>query len=197
LNKDWIAGFFEGEGCLGCGESEGYWKFSVDIVQKRPQVLWRIQDYFREPLAPLEFRLIPNGSNSTWALRLTVHEDILSFINHVGSKLVEKRREALAMQEAILRVQNNKTSRVGFDRVVDTLCYSIIAMKGRNSRDALGDGVPVTKRKLEEYLDRRNRPEISNPNEKRREPGSSAVPPERDGLQGLPDDFLGSDPRHI
>ena len=47
LNLSYIAGFFEGEGCAGFYKNgNGRRRFSLEISQNNPYILYKIKDYF-------------------------------------------------------------------------------------------------------------------------------------------------------
>jgi len=148
ITDAFFAGFLEGEGSFRCYEDKGSWRFSIELTQKRIESLSYIQHthggtmYFNK--------------NGFWSLRFSGVSSCSRVIKLTENLLLAKRREALAMSSAIKIVQKSGASRVGQSATLDRLCFSVIAMKGVNSRDDVGYGVPASAAQIEEYINRRD-----------------------------------------
>lgn len=70
----WIAGFFDGEGCVGVNYSKGHPRIRVSITQKYPQQLEDIQRLTL--VGTLEYRM----TNKTWRIRIVSHADVRRFL---------------------------------------------------------------------------------------------------------------------
>ena len=52
ITPQWLAGFFDGEGCVSIYRFRGKPKFLVSLAQKDPSVLWLIHEMFPESNKP-------------------------------------------------------------------------------------------------------------------------------------------------
>jgi len=99
MNRDYIAGFFDGEGSL-TKYKNGY---RIFITQTNKEVLEEIQDFVRVGNI-YEVGKRKAHWKDCWVLSITNHKNVYLFLKKIGPKLVIKRKLA---EEAIKVVENS------------------------------------------------------------------------------------------
>jgi hypothetical protein len=103
MNWDWIAGFFEGEGCI-------YWREGTKGTKSGTSGGVIIGQRVKDPLTAIYAFLIEEGihnpilylrpqgknprSRPIWILRLNIREDVVFFLEHVRHALFDKQPKA-------------------------------------------------------------------------------------------------------
>jgi hypothetical protein len=121
MTDEYVAGFFDGEGCVSSFTAKMVKSPKIRIIlsQKDPAILYQIQNHLNGI-----GKVRVNGAIS----RFEIHrrDDILEFISHVKSHTVIKRRQ-LELAEQMLRLYNVRNNVARNERV--RLHTSIMADK--------------------------------------------------------------------
>lgn len=99
MNRDYIAGFFDGEGSL-TKYKNGY---RIFVTQTNKEVLEEIQSFIKVGNI-YEITKRKDHWKDCWMLSITNHKDVYHFLEEISSKLVIKRELA---DEARKNLRNN------------------------------------------------------------------------------------------
>lgn len=108
MNLDYIAGFFDGEGCIlartrtnkgNRGNRETWW-FRVTITQKNTEVLDEIQTYLNEKHG-FHFKMTRINSKDAAFIYIDRVDEVEKFLKLMLSRLIVKWYAALVALEAI------------------------------------------------------------------------------------------------
>lgn len=105
MNWDYVAGFFDGEGCIAITKdnSRKFPRFPctvrVTISQKRPAVLSEIKGFLKENRIPSTMFQVESMRNDKrfdcWLLSIGKSKHAVSFLLKIKDKLIVKRPEAI------------------------------------------------------------------------------------------------------
>jgi intein/homing endonuclease len=98
VDRAYIAGFFDGEGCVHFRSVGKYNRPILSMSQKDPEVLHRIQDVLGYG------KMSHNSANNQWQLRISVQYQIRHFIREVHRYSIVKRKP-------LRRARDNLTKR--------------------------------------------------------------------------------------
>ncbi len=104
MNLDYIAGFFDGEGCVIAKTRKNAgretWWFRVTITQKDPNPLDMIYEYLYLEHG-FDFKLCENKANGSYFLYIERVMEVERFLKLMLPKLIVKRPDALVALAAI------------------------------------------------------------------------------------------------
>jgi len=101
LTADYVAGFFDGEGCIHVGYGRGYLQKKISVSNIRPEVLDMIREHFG-------FGSVLYSGTPRWQVSDTL--DIITCLEALLPYLVVKKQQVVLMLE-LCRLSNTKYSR--------------------------------------------------------------------------------------
>jgi hypothetical protein len=110
IGWEWLAGFFEGEGCIAWYEGDGKRgrgaRLMIGQVDKRP--LQAIYDFLlQEGITSIQFYLRPASasyrSTPCWMLSVTKRDDVLRYLDGIRPWLFQKAEKADMVKERLLQ----------------------------------------------------------------------------------------------
>lgn len=108
MNKDYCAGFFDGEGCVFVAEHSGYYGLGVNVTNTKIEILEQFKDKFGGNISGLQWRL--NGKKCepflkyilpSLKLKSRQAELALQFIDLIGVQGKESPKEVEFTKELI------------------------------------------------------------------------------------------------
>jgi hypothetical protein len=117
MNWDYIAGFFDGEGCFTVvNRKNGGIKYQLALSQTEKYVLDEIQKYINVGKVYESC----NKGNKNWkpywkkayTLRISKREDILFFLSNIEDKIIVKKEELYQKKKILLKLKNKRNQKI-------------------------------------------------------------------------------------